>query len=66
MNKTFRESYKEEQDLENGLASVWGYSLNTTALDSKSKKQKERPIPSVASITLRKFGKEIPKTDRIK
>jgi len=52
--------------LENNLASVWGYNLHSTALDHKSKKQKEKPPPSVASITLRKFGKEIPKTERIR
>jgi hypothetical protein len=44
------------------LASVWGYDLHSANFDPKSKKEKEKAIPTVASITLRKFGKEIPKT----
>jgi hypothetical protein len=66
MSKTFKEVFKEEQELEKGLADLWGYSLASTSLDQKQKRQKQISPPVVANITLRKFGKEIPKTERIK
>lgn len=62
MSKTFKEVFKEEQELEKGLADIWGYSLASTSLDHKQKRQKQTNPPVVANITLRKFGKEIPKT----
>lgn len=65
MNKTFKEVHKEEQELENTLASVWGYDLRSNIADPKHKKHKQKHMPAVASITLRQFVTEIPKTERI-
>jgi hypothetical protein len=49
------------------LAGLWGYSLPSTSIDhSKQKKQRQTAPPNVANITLRKFGKEIGKTDKMK
>lgn len=56
MSKTHREQCKEEQELQVGLAGVWGYSL-ADPLDLKEKKQRHNAPPTVANITLRKFGK---------
>lgn len=66
MNTTFKEKCREQQKLESGLADRWGYTLTPTPADLKEKKQVESARPVVANITLRKFGREIGKTERIR
>ena len=52
--------------MEKSLADVYGYSQASASLENKHKRQKQTEVPVVANITLRKFGKDIPKTEKIK
>ena len=66
MNRSFKQQYTEEQNLEVGVANKWGYSIFSNNLDTKSKKHIVSHTRKVANITLRQFNEDIPKTDRIR
>lgn len=66
MNKTYKEQYQEETELERGLGLTWGYSLINTPIGQEHKKPSSQTRPVVANITPRRFGKEADKSEKMK